>query len=147
MRLNKLNTYEQNSLFSTLQKKLTNYWIWQNVLSGRQWILEHYSSSSLNVRSAVLHSRFGFRMRRSHFNIGCLSRKVHWTFTSELWLPGTQVCKLGFLEETDIPVTAPDFPSRTSSRIGNTRYYIHSLPQSCLNHFSLSSYDDQHQLR
>lgn len=109
--------------------------------------MKQSSSTPLNLRSTILHLPFSFWTILGHFTVECLSKKVTWTSTSELWMPHHRVYASGFLLHNERPFTPPDYPSRTYYRTRNRRLYIHPLHISCLNHLLIIIDGAQHQLR
>lgn len=100
-------------------------------------MLGNSSSSSLNLRSDVLHSRFSFRMHRGHLSIRCLSKKVHRTSKRELWVLLSQVCGNERL------FTSQNCLSRNYYMIQNMSRYIHQLPKNCLKLVTQTSYGER----
>lgn len=115
----------------------SHYFLRKTIHTSRPGVHVHLLSSSLNFWSAILHSKFSFRVCSGHFTIVYLSRKVSWAPTSELWFPHSLVCALGFLRRIDRPFAPPYVSSWTYSKIRNTRLYICLLYRSGLNHLSL----------
>lgn len=70
------------------RKNSPNYYNLHNVVSGWQWILEHSLASSLNLRSAILHSQFGLWMSRGHFIVEFL----YFLYINELCMAPPWLC-------------------------------------------------------
>lgn len=70
-------------------------------------MLEYSSSSSFNLRAAILHFQFSFRLHLDRFTIRWISRKFHCTKTSEVWLTCSRFCALGLPQGTNGPFTSP----------------------------------------
>lgn len=123
-------------LFATLRTKTPNYWIRHSVVSGRQWMLEQFSLSSLKFLSTVLHSQFRFWMVKGHFTIERIRESVLDRYERSMTYLQPGICTMVSPRDQK-PFTSPDGSSRAYSRILRTRLYIRPTHWSFLNHLSL----------